>query len=140
MRLNQSLPKRGWLASLVVLYLALPVQGQTAMSASDFDAYATGKTLTYSLSDQVWGTEQYLPGRRVIWAFQGETCEYGAWHVEADAICFTYENRPEPHCWQFFVTDHGLSAHFVGDTGGSPLSELAQTTVPMSCPGPDLGV
>ena len=113
---------------------------QTAMTAAEFEAYATGKTLTYSVTGEVYGAEQYLPGRRVVWAFKDDQCADGVWYEEAGLICFTYENMVDPQCWNFYLGDAGLRAEFVGDAAGSELSEVAQSAKPLSCAGPDVGV
>ncbi len=113
---------------------------ETPMTAAEFDAYATGKTLTYSVDGQVYGAEQYLPGRRVIWAFKGNTCADGVWYEEAGLICFAYENDIDPQCWNFYSGTTGLRAEFIGDPDGSPLSEVDQSPLPLNCAGPDVGV
>ena len=113
---------------------------ETAMTAAEFDAYATGKTLTYSVTGEVYGAEQYLPGRRVVWAFKDDQCADGVWYEDAGLICFSYENMGDPQCWNFYLGGSGLRAEFVGDAAGSELSEVAQSTKPLACPGPDVGV
>ena len=114
------------------------------LTATEFEAYATGKTLTYAGSGGVWGQEAYLPGRQVVWAFSNQPCEYGIWvgAQAADAspmMCFVYDNHPEANCWQFYHSAAGLVAVFVGGNG-TLLSEVAQTSAPMQCPGPRVGV
>ena len=114
------------------------------LSAAEFEAYAIGKTLTYAAAGKVWGQEEYLANRQVVWAFSGEPCEYGIWTemLAADAspmLCFVYEDKPDPNCWQFFHGAAGLVALFVGGDG-APLSEVAETREPMKCPGPKVGV
>ena len=52
--------------------IALPLAAQDLglpVTGPEFDAYVTGRTLTYAAAGQIYGTEAYLPGRRVIWAF-----------------------------------------------------------------------
>ena len=104
--------------ALVALILPGPALAQDALTGPEFEARITGKTMTYGRDGQVWGREQYLKGRRVIWAFEGEACKRGTWAEAAPGlICFTYDDRPgDPECWQFF------------DEGG------------LACPGPDVGV
>lgn len=115
-----------------------------ALTAAEFETYALGKTLTYGANGAVWGQEEYLPDRQVVWAFTGEPCEYGHWTEVStpDAgpmICFTYEQNPNVSCWQFFKGQSGLVAAFIG--GQAPeLAEVAQTEQPMQCPGPKVGV
>ena len=127
-------------AFLVFASLATLSHAETAMTAAEFEAYATGKTLTYSVAGAVYGAEQYLPGRRVLWAFKDDECADGVWYEQAGLICFAYENNDVPQCWNFFLGSTGLRAQFVGENGGSDLSEVAQSPTPLSCAGPDVGV
>ncbi len=126
---------------LVQTVLVGPVLAQPApMTAAEFEAYATGKTLTYARDGQIWGTEQYLPGRKVIWAFTADECREGVWYEDQGAICFVYDGDGLPQCWDFYLEADRLSARFLGDSDGVPLSEVAQTDGPMPCAGPDVGV
>ncbi len=114
---------------------------QTPLTASQFEAYTTGKTLTYSrLGSEPYGAEEYLPGRRVQWAFEGDSCKMGQWYEEAGQICFVYEDNPAPQCWSFFLRDGGLVAQFENDAASAPLYEIAQSDEPLFCPGPQVGV
>lgn len=110
------------------------------LTASEFEAYATGKTLSYAQDGVIWGSEQYLPGRKVIWAFTEDDCQFGHWFEDQGNICFVYENDPAPQCWRFFRETGGLRAIFMGADGGTSLSEVAQSTTPLNCPGPEVGV
>ena len=116
---------------------ALRLDLGTPLTAAQFDAYATGKTLLYAQGGVVWGSEQYLPGQQVLWAFTDQPCEYGQWYAEKGAICFVYEGKPEANCWYFYRGPSGLIARFLG--GSSLLSEVGQTPEPMNCPGPQVG-
>lgn len=107
------------------------------LTALQFEAYATGKTLSYAQGTQIWGTEQYLEGRRVLWQAVDEPCEYGIWYENDGAICFEYEANPDPSCWLFYQGPNGLIAQFQGGTGY--LSEVAQSHEPLTCPGPMIG-
>ncbi|MEM1302881.1 MAG: hypothetical protein AAGH17_09880, partial [Pseudomonadota bacterium] len=101
----------------------------------------TGKTLTYSrVGSTPYGAEEYLPGRRVQWAFEGGECKLGQWFERQDQICFVYEDNPVPQCWSFFLRGGGLMAQFENDTGSDPLYEIAQSDEPLFCPGPQVGV
>lgn len=117
----------------------LPV-ADAPLSASEFEAYATGKTLSFAQDGVVWGAEQYLPGRRVIWAFTEDECQYGHWFEDQGNICFVYDNDPEAQCWRFFREAGGLRAIFMGADGGTSLSEVGQSSEPLNCPGPEVGV
>lgn len=113
---------------------------ETPMTADEFAAYAIGKTLTYSVDGQVYGAEQYLPNNQVIWAFKDDQCADGVWYEDAGLICFVYENNSAPQCWNFYLGEMGMRAEYVGDDAGSPLSEVDQSAIPLSCAGPDVGV
>ena len=110
------------------------------MTAAEFEAYATGKILTYAENGAVWGTEQYKPNRRVVWAFTTSECRDGYWYEKGDQICFVYEDPNDPQCWLFFKQANGLAAQFMGPGGGSLLSEVAKSASPMACAGPQVGV
>lgn len=126
---------------LAATLLALPASATgTPLSAEDFEAYTTGKTLTYSQRGAIYGAEQYLPGRKVRWAFKGEECREGQWYEENGQICFVYPYDPTPQCWTFWHSDGKLHGLFDGDLPGSELSETTQTTEPLICAGPDVGV
>ncbi|TKA93916.1 hypothetical protein FAZ78_25265 [Cereibacter changlensis] len=127
---------------LSCLLAALPATGsaEEPISAAEFEAYATGKTLSYAVGGQVYGAEQYLPGRRVLWAFKGEECNYGRWYEEDGKVCFVYEHDATPQCWTFYRGAEGLRARFGDDPEGTELSEVAQSKAPLICAGPDVGV
>ncbi len=127
------------LSAALFLTAALPAFAQSTLTAAEFEAYATGKTLTYSVGGQVFGTEQYLPGRKVRWAFTGDECTNGSWYEEAGQICFVYDHDGTPQCWTFTQSDTGLKAKFAGDGPANELSEVAQTDKPLPCQGPDVG-
>ncbi|MDZ4134968.1 MAG: hypothetical protein U1D06_05145 [Paracoccaceae bacterium] len=115
------------------------VQAAEPLTAEEFDAYSQGKTLTYSQYGAVFGAEQYLPGRRVRWAFKGNECQDGYWYEDAGLICFVYENDPAAQCWNFWQDTSGLSARYAGDPDGAALSEVESATTPLICAGPDVG-
>ena len=108
----------------------------TPLTAREFDAYATGKTLFYAQGGTVWGAEQYLAGHQVLWAFTGQPCEHGQWYEDQGEICFVYEGKSQANCWLFYHGSTGLVARF---SGGGLLSEVGQTPEPMNCPGPLVG-
>ena len=131
---------RAFIAAVAFSVAGFPALAVEPLTADEFEAYATGKTLTYALQGQVWGTEQYLPDHHVIWAFTGMECRYGIWYAEHSAICFVYGDDTDAHCWLFFAGVGGLTAMLTGDAEGGRLAELGQSTVPMDCPGPRVGV
>ncbi|MCC6000815.1 MAG: hypothetical protein JJU19_08130 [Pararhodobacter sp.] len=114
---------------------------ETPMDGAAFERYTTGRTLSFNAGGVPYGIEQYLPGRRVLWAFIGQECQEGIWYERGDMICFAYEDYPEDQCWHFFETDRGLRAVFQGPDGPSTeLVEVEQSSVPLICEGPGVGV
>lgn len=132
-------------ADAVAAFLAVALWATLAQAAPDdfltpegFEALTTGRTITYAVGDDYYGTEQYLPGRRVIWTF-GDICQQGTWAPQGDAICFTYDDSPEPSCWVFRQVPGGLAAWQAQARLGAPLVSTFQSRAPMSC-GPRVGV
>lgn len=135
---------RAALVALLAVF-ALPLAAQDIdlglpMTAAEFDAYVTGRTLTYADNGVIYGTEEYRKDRKVIWAFTEAECREGYWYPQDDQICFVYEDPNDPQCWLFFKSAQGLQAQFMGLSGGTPLSVVQQSAGPMSCAGPDVGV
>jgi len=128
----------------ILFFLALilvPLPALAQMSAADFEDYVTGRTLTYTDNGTVYGIEEYLPGRRVRWAYIGDQCREGYWYEAEGQICFVYDDRPEaPQCWQFTERGGRLSALFVGSENGRQLYEAEKSIEPMVCLGPEVGV
>ncbi|MDQ2065838.1 hypothetical protein Q9295_05610 [Xinfangfangia sp. CPCC 101601] len=120
--------------------LSAPRPTGPAMTADEFDAYVTGKVLTYSKYDWIYGTEEYLPGRRVRWQVTGDLCQYGHWYEKSGLICFTYEYAQGEHCWTFWQEDGLLRALTTDDLAGEPLSEVKDAEVGLNCPDLDVGV
>lgn len=127
-------------ACLVLLLLATPALAEEGapLSPEEFEALTTGRTITYSSGGTYYGTEQYMPGRRVIWTF-GDICQQGHWQAEGEMICFTYNDSPAPSCWIFRRHDGGLAAWDDDDPEGEPLVSTYQSRAPMAC-GPRVGV
>lgn len=120
---------------------ALPglAAAQTPMTAAEFEAYVTGKTLFFSSEGQAYGAEQYLPNRRVIWTFLGDECQEGFWYENQGQICFVYDFSPDPQCWTFWQKANGLGARFENDPAATELYEVYQSPEPLVCEGPDVG-
>ena len=131
-------------AVALALILALPALAATAddlpMTGAEFDAYVTGKTLTYSQFGSVFGIEEYLPGRKVRWSTAPNECLYGSWYPQDDDICFVYEYDPTPACWTFWLKDGALVALSTNGLPGEELHEVDASTQGLPCPGPDVGV
>ncbi|QUS34884.1 hypothetical protein [Falsirhodobacter algicola] len=130
---------RAMIQALLLVGLAAPAFAQAPLSAAEFERFATGRTLSYALGGQTFGTERYLPGRRVVWAFEGDECQYGRWYPQDDQICFAYDGE-EPQCWTFWEDGGGLAARYMNHPDGGGLSEVTRATEPLHCPGPEVGV
>jgi hypothetical protein len=130
---------RALLLAAFVAPLAAPVLAQP-MSAAEFEAYTEGRTLTYNADGTAYGIEEYLKNRHVRWAFVGDECVDGTWYEQNGLICFTYENDLEPQCWTFEKGPSGLIARFENDPNATELYEAKQSSQPMTCLGPKVGV
>ena len=133
---------RSALAAVVLsLGSGVAALAETPMDGAAFERYTTGRTLSFNAGGVPYGIEQYLPGRRVLWAFIGQECQEGIWYERGDMICFAYDDYPEDQCWHFFETERGLRAVFQGPDGPSTeLVEVEQSSVPLICEGPGVGV
>ena len=128
------------LVSAVVLALATPALAETPITADAFEAHVTGKTLTYQQFDNVFGIEEYLPGRKVRWSTAPNECLYGSWFPQDDKICFVYEYNPTPICWTFWMQNGALVALSETGIAGEELYEVAASDQGLPCPGPEVGV
>jgi hypothetical protein len=119
----------------------LTVQATTAaepLTGAQFDAYVTGKTLTFADHGKPYGSEQYLPNKRVRWA-SGDTCLDGHWFEQDDQICFAYQDGSGPECWTFYLEDDRLTAQF-GAEDSTHTYEAWDSMGALSCAAPGLGV
>jgi len=118
-----------------------PLGAQTPMSTAEFEAYVTGRTLTFGMDGIPYGIEEFHPGRRTTWAFIGDECRVGRWFDREDQICFIYDDAPDQeHCWVFWRGEEGLNARFIGEGAQTELYEVQRSTRPLICPGPEVGV
>jgi hypothetical protein len=126
---------------LAALLLALPLAAtaQTPLTAAEFEAYVTGKTLTYQSPGSVFGTEEYLPGRKVRWSETPTDCPVGRWYPEGRNICFLYEDDPEPACWSYWLQGATLLAAPAGSDPEADPYEVVASARPLSCPNPQVG-
>jgi hypothetical protein len=125
---------------LALLVAPVPALAETPLTGAEFEAETTGEILTYDYGGGLFGTEEYLEGRRVRWAFDGDLCIYGIWYQSGDQICFEYENDPNPACWLYFLEDGKVRGRYMGSGGGWEIVESARDGGPLPCAGPDVGV
>jgi hypothetical protein len=129
-----------WVAALPLGLVAGAAQAEKAMSGVEFEAYVTGKTITWNYGAGVLGTEQYLPQRQVRWAFEGDQCLNGTWFEDSGSVCFVYDNNEGPICWHFVKGAKGLTSQIAGQPDGLVIFEVAHTADPLACTGPEVGV
>ena len=129
-------------ALFALAMLAVPAQAQTPMTAEQFEAYVTGRTLTFGLDGMVYGIEEFRPGRSTTWSFMDGECRRGVWFPRDEQICFTYEGDAPgiEHCWIFWEGEDGLNARFMGDGAATELYEALNSPQPLVCRGPEVGV
>ena len=127
------------LCVLGLLAVVSPVVA-SPMSAAEFEAYVTGKTLYYGRQGAAYGAEIYHENRRVTWSFLDGECKEGYWYNEGTNICFVYEDRLDPQCWTFERGSSGLIATFENDPESQELYEAQDVGEEMICLGPEIGV
>jgi hypothetical protein len=125
---------------LPLILAATPALAETPLNAEEFDAATVGQTLTYDYGNGLFGTEEYLEGRRVRWAFEGDLCIYGVWYQKDDQICFEYEKEPGAACWLYFLENGKIRGRYMGEGGGWEILESSRDGGPLPCAGPDVGV
>ena len=126
-------------ALALCLILPAPALAETPLTAEEFEAYVTGKTMDYIADGQIFGREVYLPGRKVRWSTAPNECVYGSWYPEGENICFVYEYDPTPACWTFWLKDGALIALSTSGVAGEELHETEASDQGLPCPGPDVG-
>lgn len=126
-------------AALLALILATPSLAEAPLSAEDFDTLTQGRTMTWAEFGQVYGVEQYLPGRRVRWTVLGDDCKLGHWYAEGALICFRYEDDPDPDCWTVTRAGSDLHARYAGAAADAAPVVVTETTEPLACFGPEVG-
>ncbi|MES2914753.1 MAG: hypothetical protein V4753_06505 [Pseudomonadota bacterium] len=125
--------------ALLATFAAAPARAEPPITADQFEAHVTGKTVTYRQFGSIFGIEEYLPDRKVRWSVAPNECQYGSWYPQGDTICFVYEYDPSPACWTFWLRDGALVALSVNAAPGEELFEVEADTGPLPCPGPDIG-
>lgn len=113
--------------------LAMPATAETPMTGAEFEAYTTGKTLSYgTAANPGFGVERYLPGRRVLWSTVPGECLEGKWYDTATEICFVYRDDPVHKCWEVFQTPNGIRSVFTNVPDGTVLFEATES-IPLIC-------
>ena len=119
---------------LICLMVATPAVAQDGMTAAEFEAYVTGRTITFStINDPTFGVERYLPGRRVMWSTFDGICRYGVWFESKGDICFRYEHDPEHKCWTIYEEPDGLRGVFTTRPNSTVIFEERDREDPLIC-------
>lgn len=127
---------RFWPAILgAALLFAAPAPADlpVLLDAEGFAARVTGQTIYWEDHGALFGAEQYLPGRRVIWRAQGDLCAQGAWFADGPYICFRYEDTAGPVCWAFAELGGRLIARPRHGAWTRVLRAAKQSPAPLSC-------
>lgn len=133
-------------ASFVSLAIATPAAwADTPLTGAEFQAFTEGKTFSYDVNGMIYGMEEYLPDRRVIWSYiEGQEpveCELGRWFEADHQICFVYGNETAtPHCWEFYKDGPRLDGRFMTNVRSDLSYGVEPTTQPLLCLGPEAGV
>ena len=128
------------LAPLLALYLLSAPALADQMTAAEFEAYVTGKTLYYGSAGSAYGAEIYHENRQVTWSFLNGECKEGHWYEDGTNICFVYEDPSGPQCWTFEKTGRGLRATFTNEPETTELYEAQDVGREFICYGPKIGV
>ena len=117
------------------LICALPAQAQDGMNAAEFDAYVTGKTITFrTQSNPAYGVERYLPDRQVMWSDLSGTCRYGVWYESKGDICFRYDDVELAQCWTMFDDGAaGLRGEYTNRPNTIVIFEALDAEEPLIC-------
>lgn len=126
--------------ALALLLAATPACAEPSLAAEEFDALTLGRTMTWAEFGTVYGVEQYLPDRRVRWTVLGDDCKTGHWYMDGPAICFQYGDDPAPDCWDITRSGPDLLARYTANPPEAEPVVVSETTDPMACFGPEVGV
>lgn len=121
-----------------LIAMALPAHAQgdlpggPPLDARAFDALTLGQRMNTFDPDELYGVEEFLPGRRTIWK-DARGCVRATWEQVDDQICFRYEHRPDtPVCWIYNIVDGELRGWFQSRADGLSV-RLIPGTNPMIC-------
>lgn len=117
----------------ILALLASPVLAESPVTADEFETYVTGRTLTFSVNGQSYGIERYLPNRQVLWSFMDGQCSSGTWYPDQSNICFKYDFRDAPQCWEITKSGDVMQAIFVGEPVDINRYEIIEDGEPLIC-------
>jgi hypothetical protein len=126
--------------ALILCLTPLSAAAERVMTAAEFEAFSTGKTMDYAIGSDAWGREEYLPGRRVRFSFTDDECRFGSWYEQGQMVCFIYDGDTDPKCWTYFTDGKNVTTQFAPDGPAATLSSVRPTKEPLVCLGPEVGV
>lgn len=136
------MPAHPWsaaLAAALALLLAAPMAAAQPMTPDAFEAFASGRTLDYSVDGQVLGSETYFPDRSVRDADTGGPCRAGFWYPDGPAVCFVYDGSDQRHCWLYWREGTEVLAKPLLAGPDDPAQTVTPAATPLSC-APEVGV
>ena len=111
-----------------------PATAEGRMDAATFDAYVTGRTVTWGFgAGFVHGIERYMDGRRVMWSSETGICQYGVWFESKGDICFRYDGDPARKCWAISHTPDGLRAIYTSQPSATEIHEMTDRDDTLIC-------
>jgi len=122
-----------------MILLAGPVQALDLITPKEFEDFSENQTLYFSFEGSPFGAEQFFKGRRSLWQHQDGTCTAGAWHNDAEKLCFLYEDNLELQCWIMYRRDGDIFVRSDDAPADQELKLDRKDAVPLPCIGPDLG-
>jgi hypothetical protein len=115
---------------------ATPACADQPMTAAEFDAYVTGRIVSFGTEGNPgFGVEQYLDGRRVLWSPGDGSCTRGVWYESKGDICFRYDGDPEPKCWAIYREGAVIRAIYTTRPDTTIIFEAEDYSVPLICDG-----
>lgn len=107
-------------ALIVLLLAALPAAaGERPLDPEALLDRLVGGSALFSMPGGARVGVEYFPARdRSFWRDEAGRCTTGAVTVEAELLCFRYEDRPARlHCWAPFETEDGAVGYRSPVTG-----------------------
>lgn len=128
---------RAAMIMLLLLAGAANATGETSrpISEAEWRSMAQGRTLTYSIGDEVFALERYAPtGNRVELQFADGTCYSGTWTFANDLYCFDW-GFEDLHCFRHIDAGGRIFVFNVvdGEDNGSVQEMTAVSDAPLAC-------
>lgn len=128
------------LIALVASALSTSALAEEWLPPAKFQAMVEGKaTVVADAYGDSFGTEYFLPGRRVIWQYSSDkSCLFGTYAPQRDAICYTYDTYDGglANCLRYRPDGAGLAGVEWNDgIEGETFTLTITDSKPPNCPG-----